>query len=131
MMSGLSVERAQELVGKALAAGRDQNCPIVAVVTDPAGHIVAAARMDGVSFVNTEVARKKALAAAAFGQPTHDLVEAISRDPLAKTVVMSDATINVLPGGVPLKDGDAIVGGLGVAGGYYMQDRAIAEFAAS
>lgn len=125
----LTLEQAQQLVAKAVEAGAAQNCPIVAVVVDPGGHIVAAARMDGVSFINTEVARKKALSGAAFGMPTHDLVEAVSRDPLAKTVVLGDPTINLLPGGMPIREGEAVVGGLGIAGGFYMQDRAIAEFA--
>jgi uncharacterized protein GlcG (DUF336 family) len=125
----LTLEQAQALVGKAIAAGTAQSCPIVAVVVDPGGHIVAAARMDGVSFINTEVARKKALSGAAFGMPTHDVVEAVSRDPLAKVVVLNDPTINLLPGGMPIREGDAVVGGLGIAGGFYMQDRAIAEFA--
>ena len=50
--------------------------------------------------------------AAAFGMPTHHLVDAVSRDPLARTAVMNDATINTLPGGVPVRDGDVVVGGL-------------------
>jgi uncharacterized protein GlcG (DUF336 family) len=126
----LSTERALSVIRKAIDAGAAQKCPIVAVVTDPAGAIVAMARMDGVHAVNIEVARKKALTAAAFAQPTHDFVDAIQRDPLAKTVVMNDPNLNVLPGGIPIKDGEVVVGALGVAGGYYLQDRAIAEFAA-
>jgi glc operon protein GlcG len=125
----IKTDQALKIVSKALAAGGDQNCPIVAVVTDVAGHIVAAARMVGVGHINTEVARKKALAAATFGQPTSDIIEAISRDPFAKPVVMSDPNINILPGGIPIKDGDITIGAIGVAGGHYLQDRAIAEFA--
>jgi glc operon protein GlcG len=125
----LSLEQAMTILQKAIDAGGAQNCPIVAVVTDMSGQIIAAARMDGVGFINTEVARKKALCAVTFKLPTHEFVDAIGRDPLAKTVVMNDQTINVLPGGVPIKSGDEVVGGLGVAGGYYLQDRAIAEYA--
>jgi glc operon protein GlcG len=125
----VTIEHALALVGKAIAAGKDQNCAIVAVVTDVAGNIIAAARMDGVGHINTEVARKKALAAANFGMPTSDVVEAVSRDPFAKPVVMSDPNINILPGGIPIKNGDVTIGAIGVAGGHYLQDRAIAEFA--
>ena len=125
----MRLELAMALVTRATEAGTAQNCPIVAVVVDLAGNPVAVARMDGVSFINTEVARKKALCAAAFAMPTHELVETITRDPLAKTVVMNNQAINVLPGGVPIMDAGSVVGALGVAGGYYMQDRAIAEYA--
>lgn len=128
----VSLEQALHLVQKAVRAGSDQKVSIVAVVTDPSGNIVAAARMAGVSFINTEVARKKALAAAAFASPTHDLIEMISRDQFARPVVMSDPNINILPGGIPLYDTDKrVIGALGIAGGYYLQDRAIAEIALS
>jgi glc operon protein GlcG len=127
----ISIEKAQALVAKAVQAGIDQQCPIAVAVTDPAGFIVAAARLDGCGHINLQIACKKALAAASFGIPTSDLIESISRDPFAKAVVLADQTINVLPGGIPLKDGDAVIGAIGVAGGYYLQDRAIAEFAIS
>jgi uncharacterized protein GlcG (DUF336 family) len=125
----VTTEQAFALVGKAISAGKDQNCAIAAVVTDISGHIIVAARMDGVGHINIEVARKKALAAANFGMPTSDVVEAVSRDPFAKPVVMSDPNINILPGGIPIKVNNVTIGALGVAGGHYLQDRAIAEFA--
>lgn len=125
----VTIEQALALVGKAVSAGKDQNCSIAAVVTDVSGNIVAAARMDGVGHINVEVARKKALAAANFGMPTSDVVEAVSRDPFAKPVVMSDPNINILPGGIPIKENNTTIGALGIAGGHYLQDRAIAEFA--
>ncbi len=127
----LTVERAQELVKRALEAGIAQKCPIVAVVTDVAGAPIALARMEGVHAINIEAARKKALTAAAFGMPTHDFIDAIQRDQLAKAVVLNDAALNLLPGGFPIKEGDVTVGAIGVAGGYYLQDRGIAEFAVS
>lgn len=127
----VTLETALGLVARAIDAGKAQQCPIVAVVVDTGGQIVASARMDGVSFISTEVARKKALCAAAFGMPTHDTIEAVSRDPHARAAVMADPAINLLPGGMPLRDGDVIIGGLGIAGGFYLQDRAIAEFAAA
>jgi len=127
----ITTDSALIIVTKALEAGLAQNCPIVAVVTDISGNIVAAARMEGVSHINTEIARKKALASAAFRMTTADLAETVTRDPLAKAVVLADQSINVLPGGVPIRDGDVVIGALGVAGGYYMQDRAIADFATS
>jgi glc operon protein GlcG len=125
----IGVDRAMALVAKAMRAGSDQQCKIAAVVTDVAGNIVAAGRMDGCGHINIDVARKKALAAANFGMPTSDVIEAVSRDPFAKPVVMSDPTINILPGGIPLNEGDTVVGAIGIAGGHYLQDRAIAEFA--
>jgi uncharacterized protein GlcG (DUF336 family) len=127
----LSLTQALDLVNKAVAAGDAQKCPIVAVVTDDSGNIVACGRMSGVGHINTEVARRKALCAATFKIPTHDFVEGVSRDPLAKQVVLNDPVICPLPGGFPIMAGDQCIGALGIAGGYYLQDRAIGEYAMS
>lgn len=125
----LTIELAQKIITRAIEAGRDQNLPIVVVVTDGAGDIVAAMRMDGVHAINTDVARRKALTAAAFRAATHDIVSMVSRDDLARAALLNDSRLNILPGGMPILVDDVVVGGLGIAGGYYMQDRAIAEYA--
>ncbi|KPF78089.1 hypothetical protein IP88_04860 [alpha proteobacterium AAP81b] len=126
----LTNAQATAAVARAIDAGTAQGVAVVAVATDLAGNGFAVQRMDGVAAIHFDVARKKALCAASFAMPTHEFVDAISRDPLAKAVIMNDQTINVLPGGMPLLDGGAPFGAIGVAGGYHLQDRAIAEFAA-
>ncbi|MEQ9586796.1 MAG: heme-binding protein [Parvibaculaceae bacterium] len=126
----MDLKTARKIVQACLKAAEDQGLSISAVVTDLSGNPVSLERMDDVSHINTEVAIKKARTAAGFKMPTHDLVEAVSRDQHLRMVVMTDQSLNVLPGGVPIEDDTGtIVGALGVAGGFYLQDRAIAEFA--
>ena len=127
----IDIETALKLVRRALDAGRDQSLPLVVVVTDSAGDVVASARMNGVNAINFEVAQRKALTAAAFRMPTHDLVDMVSRDDLARTTLLNDQRLCILPGGAPVKSGEDVVGGIGIAGGYYLQDRAIVEYAVS
>jgi glc operon protein GlcG len=128
---GISIDIAQKLVARAIDAGKAQELPIVVVVVDTAGDVVASARMDGVNAINFDVAQRKALTAAAFRMPTHDLVDMVSRDDLAKTTIMTDQRLCILPGGAPVMSGETVVGGVGIAGGYYLQDRAIVEYAVS
>lgn len=84
--------------------------------------------MDQVGYANVEVARRKANAAVNFGVPTHDVAAMAGRDPMLPAALdaMSDHFI-VLPGGIPIVEITTVVGGLGIAGGHYEQDRAIAE----
>jgi uncharacterized protein GlcG (DUF336 family) len=125
----VSLERAQKIVRRALEAGAGQSVKIAAVVLDTGGHIVAAARMDGVGPLNLDVARRKANAVVNLGVSTAEMLNMISRDQLISKVLHAEPSIVMLPGGVPIKDGDTLVGALGIAGGFYPQDQAIAEYA--
>lgn len=125
----VTLARAQQVVQRALEAGAAQSVKIAAVVLDTGGHTVAAARMDGVGPLNLDVARRKAYAVVNLGVSTAEMLQMISRDQLISTVLHGEPSIVMLPGGVPLKDGERLVGALGIAGGFYPQDQAIAEYA--
>jgi glc operon protein GlcG len=125
----ITLERARHVVDRALEAAAGQSVKIAAVVLDTGGHIVAAARMDGVGPLNLDVARRKANAVVNLGVSTAEMLQMISRDQLITTVLHAEPSIVLLPGGMPLKDGDALVGALGIAGGFYPQDQAIGEYA--
>lgn len=130
-----SLASAQAVLGRVLDAARAQSLAVAVVVVDLGGRVVASARMDGVGFVNLEVAQRKATAAASFGAPTHVVAE-LAADPLLASALAAVDDVLVLPGGFPLTaagglpaDGAAAVGGVGIAGGHYSQDRAVGEAA--
>jgi glc operon protein GlcG len=127
----VGLEQAQKIVQRALEAAAAQSLRIAAVVLDTGGHIVAAARMDGVGPLNLDVARRKANAVVNLGVSTAEMLQMISRDPLITTVLHSEPSIVMLPGGLPIRSGDALIGALGIAGGFYPQDQAIGEYAVS
>ena len=127
----VTLESAQKIVQRALEAAAAQSVKIAAVVLDPGGHVVAAARMDGVGPLNLDVARRKANAVVNLGVSTAEMLQMISRDPLITTVLHAEPSIVMLPGGLPIRDGDKLVGALGIAGGFYPQDQAIGEYALS
>ena len=118
---------AQSLIDGAVKAATEMGLPIAAVVTDLGGHIVASARMDGVGFIMGEVARRKATTSATFGAPTHALAELAKSDALINDAFTGVDEIVVLAGGYPVVAGGGCVGGLGISGGHYTQDQAVAE----
>jgi uncharacterized protein GlcG (DUF336 family) len=127
----VGLEQAQKIVQRALEAAAAQSVRIAAVVLDTGGHIVAAARMDGVGPLNLDVARRKANAVVNLGVSTAEMLQMISRVALITTVLHAEPSIVMLPGGLPIRNGDALIGALGIAGGCYPQDQAIGEYAVS
>lgn len=125
----MSLENAQKVVQRALEAAGGQGVKIAAVVLDMGGHIVAAARMEGVGPLNLDVAKRKANAVVNLGVSTAEMLQMISRDPLITTVLHAEPSIVMLPGGLPIREGETLVGALGIAGGFYPQDQAIGEYA--
>jgi uncharacterized protein GlcG (DUF336 family) len=47
--------------------------------------------------------------------------------PLYGIAVSNDGRVIVFPGGIPLKQGDEVIGAVGVSGGQIDQDQAVAE----
>jgi glc operon protein GlcG len=127
----ISVAEAQSLISRAFEAATAQSVAIVAVVVDLGGHAVALARMDGVNFINIDAAQRKATLAAAFAVPTSQIQTMIGKDPIAGPVIAADQRVNMMPGGAPYMRDGKCVGALGIAGGHYMQDHAVAEYATS
>ncbi|WP_425409861.1 GlcG/HbpS family heme-binding protein [Hyphococcus sp.] len=125
----LTLERAQSTLSRALSAANSQNVPVAAVVVDAAGRMVTSARMDGVGYMNISVAFRKAGTSANFGYPTQAMADLASKEPLILAAFTGDSEVMALAGGVPIKDGDQTIGAIGVAGGHYAQDHAIAVFA--
>lgn len=127
----VSLKLAHDLVTRALEAGAAQEVRVVVAVVDLGGHPVALARMDGTSYLNSDVAVRKAVLSAALAAPTHQIQTIIGKDPVAGPVLAADQRIAMLPGGYPVLVDGKCVGGLGIAGAHYLQDQAIAEYALS
>jgi uncharacterized protein GlcG (DUF336 family) len=90
----------------------------------------AFSRMDGAPLLSVQVAQDKAYTAAGFGLPTHGWHDFIKDDaPLADGAPTGIDRLVVFGGGYPLMVGEQLVGGVGVSGGHYSEDMAVAEAA--
>jgi glc operon protein GlcG len=117
---------ANDHIIRCLSIAEELRLRIAVVVVDLGGHTVAAQRMDGVGYINMEVARRKANAAAQFKTPLDAFSEMLAKNPLiASSMMASSDDIIVLPGGFPIVHVMTVVGGLGIAGGHYEQDHEV------
>ncbi len=98
------------------------------VVVDPAGVPIASARMDDASMVGPEIALAKAKTAAGFRQPTKVMQQRLME---AEGMRMLTLPGTFVDGAVPVKQGAATVGAVGVSGATSAQDGEIAEAGAA
>lgn len=118
-------EAALRIVAAAIEAGAQAGVRVCVSVVDPALALVAMVRTDGTTPHSVETSRRKANTAASTRRPSGwmegDFATAL---PLGTGNLLTN-----IRGGVPIVIDDAVVGGLGVAGGTPDQDAQIAAAA--
>jgi uncharacterized protein GlcG (DUF336 family) len=117
-----SLETAEKMIKLAQAEAKRRNIKAAAVVVDHAGHIIACSRADGAPYITVEIARRKATTAACFGVALPTLIEMVKADALIPAALQSVPDLLLLPGAVPVGSG-----ALGISGGHYTEDQAIAD----
>jgi uncharacterized protein GlcG (DUF336 family) len=128
--ASISTDAARRLIEAAEAKAAELGKPFVTAVVDDGGVLKAFSRMDGAPLLSVQVAQDKAYTAAGFGLPTHGWHDFIKDDaPLADGAPTGIDRLVVFGGGYPLMVGEQLVGGLGVSGGHYSEDMAVAEAA--
>ena len=125
----ISLATAKKLMDRVEDYARSQGMACVIAIDDAHDNPVAVHVMEDAFLVSYEVATQKAYTAVAVKMPTtevHKLVQ--PGGTFYGLEAMSGGRIIGFGGGIPLKIGDTIVGGLGVSGGTGEQDAGIAEY---
>ena len=125
----LTLDRSQSIVAASVAKGREIGVKIAVVVVDSSGILAAAARMDGSGFLAPEIAQSKAYTAAAYRRDSGEMVERFQSRPLfaASMSALTDGRVLWSRGGFVLREGDQIVGAVGVSGGTEDEDCEVAQ----
>ena len=126
----ISLGAADALIAAAQAKATELGVNMAIAIVDEGGLLKAFARMDGVSSSATvDLVQMKAYSAASFRTPTHLLAEGAKDDFARASSLTNIPGFTLAAGGYPIKDGDAVVGGIGVGGGSPEQDMQVAEAA--
>jgi uncharacterized protein GlcG (DUF336 family) len=113
---------------KAVEIGQPMNIAVV----DGGGNLVAHVRMDKAWIGSVDISIKKAWTARAFDISTKELAElSQSGDQFFGIHASNGGRVMIFAGGIPLKRGGEVVGGIGVSGGLGKQDQAVAEAGAA
>lgn len=126
----LSLEAARELAEAGEEKARSIGVPMVIAVADASGELILLHRMDGALPASVDIAAGKAYTAAALKMETQDLSSLASPGgPLFGINTTNRGRIVLFGGGVPLKIGSEVVGGVGVSGGAVEMDVEVARAA--
>jgi len=111
----LSLAAANEIAAAAVAECQAKGYAVSAVVVDRAGQLKAAQRADNAGPHTLDSARRKAYTSASARGNTGAMMEASQKNPGAQNLGQIDGFL-MLAGGVPIRSGKEVVGGLGVGG---------------
>src|SRR5438552_19044022 len=124
----VTLNDARRVIAAAEKQAQEIGQPMNIAVVDAGGNLVAHARMDGAWIGSIDISINKAWTARAFDIATKDLAEnSQSGDQFFGIHVSNHGRVMIFAGGVPLKRGEQVVGGIGVSGGLGKQDQAVAE----
>ena len=128
MPASVTLESALLMIHAARKKAEEIGVPMDVAVVDAGANLVAFARMDGAWLGSIEIAINKAWSARAFDMSTRELAD-ISQpgDPAFGLPESTGRQVAIFPGGLPLKDGDAVVGAIGASGGLPDQDEQVAR----
>ena len=128
----ITLDSAKRLIDRIEEEAKRRGKKAVIAVCGPDGNPIAVHVMDGAFLVSFDVATKKAYTAVAVKMSTKELsVLAQPGGTFYGVDKMDNGKIVIFGGGVPLKVGDTIIGGLGISGGTGEEDHSLAEYALS
>ena len=124
----ITLSDARKIIAAAERKAEEIGQPMNIAVVDSGGNLVAHVRMDRAWIGSVDISIKKAWTARAFDISTKELAElSQSGDQFFGIHASNDGKVMIFAGGVPLKRGNDVVGGIGVSGGMGKQDQAVAE----
>ncbi len=126
----LSYEQAERVLRAAMAKSDEMGWKMAIAVTDAEGHVVALARM-GARGTTGEVALGKAMVSAIYGASSQVIAERYGQSIGVPLSIMHGGRLIFAQGAVPLKEGDVVVGGVGVSGSAAANDEVVAEAGAA
>jgi len=112
----LPLALAQQAADAALAACVSQGYRVAVAVVDGAGLVRVQIRADGAAPHTLDSSGRKAYTALSLRQATADLVKLVQEHPEAAGIGDMNERILLLAGGLPIRAGEAVVGGIGVGG---------------
>lgn len=128
----IGLDTAKKLIEKIEAHALSLGLPSVIAICSPEGNPIAVHVMDGAFLASFDIAMKKAYTSVAVKMSTMELGKMAQPGGTFYGVDKADnGKLIIFGGGIPLKAGEAIVGGLGISGGTGEQDHALAEYGAA
>jgi uncharacterized protein GlcG (DUF336 family) len=122
----LSLDQANAAVEAAVKKAEEIGTSMDIAIVDVGGNLKAFARMDGAWLGSIDIAQKKAKTARWFDMNTGDIGQVSQPGGSLFNIEHSNGGLITFPGGVPIKDGDTVIGAIGVSGSSVENDHTVA-----
>lgn len=130
--SSITLATAMTALQAGLARADELQVRVNIAVTDPAGGLLAFARMDRAFAASGQIAQDKAWTVAAFeGVPSDELYAALAGEDAVREGIAQRGRVAAFAGGVPIRVHGELVGAVGVSGASAHEDKAVASAAAA
>ncbi|RFP64982.1 heme-binding protein [Hymenobacter lapidiphilus] len=126
-MNSINLQQAQQIIEAARQKSQEMGVKMNIAVVDAGANLVAFARMDGAWLGSLDISIKKAKTARFFDMPTGNIGGLSQPGGPLYNIEHSNGGLITFPGGIPLKQGDEIVGAIGVSGDSVENDHTVAE----
>ena len=127
----MNLDMAKNITKGAIRKAQAMNRLCSIAVVDDRGFLISLYRMDNAPIPTVDIARDKAWTAATFRMPSPDIVK--FGDPSSPGFGFNTQNWNdrltTIAGGLPIKDGDKVIGGIGISGGTSKEDVEICQAA--
>ena len=129
----LTLEKANKMITASQKKAEELGIAVTTYVVDSNGILIASSKMDGALAVSPIFAEAKAYTSGTLGLSTAQIAKyAESGKPYYGVDNLSGGKLTTIAGGFPIKEGEKLIGGIGVGGSYDVsQDVACAENALS
>jgi len=126
----VDLDLAQRMSAAARRSAEADIAVVSVAVVDAGGNLICFERMDGAEIAGPVLARDKAFTAVAHRIATDELTALVAPGAaLAGMYAQDSGRYVAFAGGLPLWDGDRVIGGVGVSGGTAEQDLRAAQAA--
>jgi uncharacterized protein GlcG (DUF336 family) len=122
----LSLDQANAALEAAVKKAEEIGTSMDIAIVDVGGNLKAFARMDGAWLGSIDIAQKKAKTSRWFDMNTGDLGQASQPGGSLYNIEHSNDGLITFPGGVPIKEGDTVIGAIGVSGSTVENDHTVA-----
>jgi uncharacterized protein GlcG (DUF336 family) len=122
----LSLDQANAALEAAIKKAEEIGTKMDIALVDVGANLKAFARMDGAWIGSIDISIIKARTARWFDMNTGDIGQIAQPGGPLYNIEHSNGGLITFPGGVPIKDGDTVIGAIGVSGSAVENDHAVA-----
>jgi len=123
----ITAEAAATALQAAVAHAASLGIRVNVALTDASGVLAGFLRMPGAFLHSVEIAIDKAYTAASFGFATSQWMAILADDDALRIGLAERPRLVIFGGGLPIREGGELIGGIGVSGGSAVQDEACAQ----